>query len=113
MMLCFCLYWGSNSTVLHTVFGIKWDVLLSLPFGNIFKPVLKLQFMAILSLPLILYRGSSLKVKLPKWVGYSLYPAHLVLLILMEGMNADGWEAVYHRMMGLVVNPVLRLLNIG
>ena len=112
MMLCFCLYWGSSSTALNTLFGVDWSGLTGLPFGKIFKPVLKLQFMAILSLPLILWRPP-LHIRLPKWVGYSLYPAHLAVLILLEGMKAGGWDAVYHRLMGLVVTPVLRLLNLG
>ena len=114
MLLCFCMYWGSSSSTLHTVFGMDLSGLTELPFGDIFKPFVKLQTWALLSLPLILWRPPErlAKLRLPKWVGYGLYPAHLLLLLLLEGLQTNGWTAVYHRLMGLAVNPVLSLLGL-
>ena len=43
----------------------------------------------LLSLPLILIRFPR-DIRLPKWVSYSLYPAHLVLLIILK-LFIFGW----------------------
>ena len=45
----------------------------------------------LLSLPLILIRFPR-DIRLPKWVSYSLYPAHLVLLIVLK-LIIFGWTA--------------------
>jgi hypothetical protein len=40
---------------------------------------------ALLSLPLILIRFPR-DLHLPKWLGYAMYPAHLVLLIILKAI---------------------------
>lgn len=39
--------------------------------------------MAILALPLMLVRFPK-DIRMPAWLGYSLYPAHLALLLILE-----------------------------
>ena len=47
------------------------------------KAFMRLETYALLSLPFILVRFPK-DVRLPKWVGYTLYPAHLILLIILK-----------------------------
>jgi hypothetical protein len=56
--------------------------------------------MALLSLPLMLWTIPG-RVRLPRWAGYAIYPAHLVLLIGLEYLMgktvhwehlADAWQ---------------------
>ena len=47
------------------------------------NPWLRLQAWAIAALPLMLLRMKE-RVHLPPWVGYALYPAHLIVLYIME-----------------------------
>ena len=66
------------------LFGIPVDLTklpnwLSLPL----KAFMRLETYALLSLPLILIRFPR-DIRLPKWLGYGLYPAHLVLLIVLK-----------------------------
>ena len=44
---------------------------------------LRLETYALLSLPFILIRFPK-DLRMPKWVSYGIYPAHLVLLILLK-----------------------------
>jgi len=60
------------------------------PFANtgtvlpsLLYPWLRLQTMAILALPLILWPCKK-KLILPAWLGYALYPAHLIVLWVLE-----------------------------
>ena len=53
------------------------------PFGELAAPWLRLQAMAVLALPLMLCRWKK-DVRLPALVGYGAYPAHLVLLWVLE-----------------------------
>lgn len=82
VMIAFCLYWGSSSTVVRSVFGLSLQPLLDSSFRTLFEPWLRLQGLAILSLPLMLIPLP--KMKLPAWVGYALYPLHLVVLLILE-----------------------------
>jgi len=82
VMIAFCLYWGSGSLAVTEFFGLPLQVLPS-PFSQILIPFLKLQGLAILALPLMLIRFPT-DVKLPAFVSYALYPAHLVVLIILE-----------------------------
>ena len=51
--------------------------------GDVFTAFFHLQTLAWLALPLILPHTDS-GVKMPKWLGYGLYPLHLVLLIVLR-----------------------------
>ena len=72
----FCLYWGTSSAQVNSFFGI------SLEFVNrfsLFKSILHLQACAVFALPLILWRPP-FSFRIPKWLSYLLYPAHLLFL---------------------------------
>ena len=105
VMIVFCLYWGSSSSTLKSLFGVDLTGVGDWPLGTMLKPFLKLQAMAVLSLPFMLMRHLPQRLasfRLPKWVSYGLYPAHLLLLIGLECLQSGGVTAVYNRLMGLV-----------
>ena len=83
VMIAFCLYWGSSSSVVSGFFGLSFAGMTRGTFGGIFSSLLRLQGLAILALPLMLIRLPG-RIRLPKWAGYALYPAHLVVLIILE-----------------------------
>ena len=45
--------------------------------------LISLQFLAILALPLMMFRTNS-GIKLPKWFSYAAYPGHLLILWLIK-----------------------------
>ncbi len=79
----FCLYWGSTSFAVTNIWGLSLNALTRSSLGGLFAPFFKLQAFALLALPLMLIPMRR-RFKLPSWVGYAIYPAHLVLLILLE-----------------------------
>lgn len=82
VMVAFCLYWGTGSGLVTDFFGIPLNVVPA-PFSQLTSPFLRTQAMAILALPLMLCTFPR-DVKLPAWVSYGIYPAHLVLLYALE-----------------------------
>ena len=91
-MTAFFLFWGSGYSLIKTLFGIPVD-LAGLPpwLSEPLKAFMRLEAYGLLSLPLILVRFPR-DVRLPKWLGYSLYPAHLVLMIVLK-IVIFGWTA--------------------
>lgn len=81
MMIAFCLYWGSASIAVSQIFG--WRIVLPDLLSPVLSPWTRLQAWAILALPLMLARFRR-NIRLPAWLGYALYPAHLALLYLLE-----------------------------
>ncbi len=84
VMVAYFLFWGCFYSVTKSFFGISFDVnkldpSLSRPLSSL----LRLETYALLSLPLILVRFKK-DLKLPRWVGYLMYPAHLALLYGLE-----------------------------
>lgn len=84
----FCLYWGGSSVGVTHLFGQDVAPLTSSAVGAVISPWLRLQTMAIWALPLMLLPISQ-QVKMPRWVGYALYPLHLVVLIALEAALAQ------------------------
>lgn len=87
--LAYALFWGTSSTAVVSIFGWKlpfltWDGLKQ-PLSAFFK----LQGMVWLSLPLIVIPMKS-GLKMPKWLGYALYPLHLVVLIILRLLLTDA-----------------------
>ena len=84
VMVAFFMFWGTFYGLTKSLFGIPID-LNALPefLSTLLSPFLRLEVYALLSLPLILipFRND---LKIPRWVGYVLYPAHLVLLYALE-----------------------------
>lgn len=92
VMTAFFLFWGSGYGLTKSLFGIPVD-LTNLPpwLSDPLKAFMRLEVYGLLSLPLILVRFPR-DVRLPKWVSYSLYPAHLVLMIVLK-IIIFGWTA--------------------
>ena len=86
VMVSYFLFWGSAYGVTKTLFGIRLN-LNSLPafLSQPLSAFMRLETYGLLSLPLILipFRRD---LKIPRWVGYILYPAHLLLLIALEAI---------------------------
>ncbi len=108
VMIAFCLFWG-NGSVRNEIFGISLAPLTARtnPFSGIFTTLLQLQSLALLSLPLMIWPDevripipTALQAKaqrthlciptrmpsfrMPAWLGYAIYPAHLLLLIALK-----------------------------
>ena len=81
VMIAFCLYWGSASVTVSRIFG--WRIVLPDFLAPLLSPWTRLQAWAILALPLMLARFRR-NVRMPAWLGYALYPAHLAVLYLLE-----------------------------
>ena len=84
VMVSYFLFYGSFFSVTKSLFGWNFDVnsldpSLSKPLSSL----LRMEAYALLSLPFILIRFKK-DLKLPRWVGYALYPAHLALLYGLE-----------------------------
>ncbi len=76
MFTVFCLYWGSASSKVTSLFGLSLAPLTDL---SLFGALFRLQGCALLALPVILWRPA-FTFRIPKWISYAIYPAHLVLL---------------------------------
>lgn len=111
VMIAFCLYWGSTSSTVASMFGYSLHWMNGLPISSMLQPWLRLQALAVLALPLMLIHFPR-DVKMPIWLGYSLYPLHLIALIVMEGqMLPSGWASVGQRFMMLVWEPFIHLFG--
>lgn len=79
--LAFTMYWGSTSFVVRSVFGIEIN------YGNtiamLLSPWLKMQGFAVLALPFILINTNT-GIRINKWISYSLYPLHLIIIGLIQ-----------------------------
>ena len=91
--LAYALFWGSSSSALGSLFGMKLSFLQWPGIGNVLASFFRLQGMVWLSLPLIAIPMNS-RLKLPKWLGYALYPMHLVLLIILRLLGGTDFAAL-------------------
>ena len=83
-MVAYFLFWGSFYGVTKSLFGLTVDLgtlpgFLSQPLSSL----MRMQGYILLALPLILIPFKK-DLKLPRWVGYALYPAHLAVLYALE-----------------------------
>lgn len=88
VMVAFFLFWGSFYGVTRSLFGFplnlnKLPAFLSQPLSSF----LRLETYALLSLPLILIPFRK-DLKMPRWLGYTLYPAHLVVIWVLKALTA-------------------------
>ena len=88
LMVSYFLFWGSFYNVTKGLFGVPLNLsslppFLSLPLSSF----MRLETYALLGLPLILIRFGK-DIRLHRWTGYILYPAHLALLLLLEKIMA-------------------------
>lgn len=80
--LAFSLFWGASSFSVQSILGFP------LPFksgglADLLSPFFKLQGMIWLALPLV-YFPTKTGIHMPKWLGYALYPAHLLIIWLLQ-----------------------------
>lgn len=86
VMIAFCMYWGNTSSSVRDLFGFslqRSDALGQVLNLTIIKRFLKLQALALLALPLMLWRKKE-RTPLPKWVAYAAYPGHLFILWIVQ-----------------------------
>jgi hypothetical protein len=84
VLVLYFLFYGSFFSVTKSFFGLSFDVSRLDP--SLSKPLtslLRLEAYGLLCLPLILIPFRK-DLKLPRWVGYAIYPAHLLLLYGLE-----------------------------
>ena len=84
VLVLYFLFYGSFFSVTKSFFGLSFDVgkldpSLSKPLSSL----LRLETYGLLCLPLILIPFKK-DLKLPRWVGYAIYPAHLLLVLLLK-----------------------------
>ena len=91
--LAYALFWGASSSAIRSIFGVEIPFLDLPGFGTVLKAFFRLQGMVWLSLPLILFR-TNVHFRMPKWLGYGLYPLHLVLLIVLKLLNGVPFETL-------------------
>lgn len=89
--LAYALFWGSTSSTLYSLFGLRLSFLTWPGIGQLLTAFFKLQGMVWLSLPLIAGHTHT-RFKMPQWLGYGLYPLHLVLLIIIKLLNGTTFE---------------------
>ena len=84
VMVSFFLFWGSGYELTRSLFGIPVN-LTGTPawLSGPLKAFLRLETYGLLALPLMLIRFPH-DLRMPKWLSYSLYPAHLVIIILLK-----------------------------
>ena len=87
VMAAFCLYWGNGSASVNQLFGYSLvqqgtltGALMNMGVVRIF---MKLQTLALLSLPLILWQREK-RTPFSKWAAYAAYPGHLLILWIVQ-----------------------------
>lgn len=81
--LAYALFWGASSSAVTNLFGYQLSFLTWPGIGAVLSAFFRMQGMVWLSLPLIAFNTDT-GIKMPKWLGYGLYPMHLVLLIVLR-----------------------------
>ncbi len=83
LWLAFALFWGTTSTLVSSLFGLTIPYPRHGGLYNLITPFFKLQGLIWLALPLV-YFPSKTPFSMPKWLGYSLYPVHLLIIWLIK-----------------------------
>lgn len=89
--LAYALFWGASSSTIYSLFGLRLAFLTWPGIGQVFVGFFRIQGMVWLSLPLIAGH-THIHLKLPQWLGYGLYPLHLLLLIVIKLLNGTPLE---------------------
>lgn len=92
--IAFALFWGSTSQSVSSVLNVPLVFLDWNGVGPILQNVFKLQTMCLLALPLVLI-PTHVQIRMPKWLGYGLYPLHLVVLIAARVICGTGWNIIF------------------
>lgn len=82
-ILAYALFWGGSNTAITQLFGVALPWVGYAPLNNVLSCFLRTQTLVWLAIPLIVL-PTQVRLTLPKWLGYALYPMHLILLILLR-----------------------------
>ncbi|MBQ7454910.1 MAG: hypothetical protein IJS53_00585 [Clostridia bacterium] len=89
VMVAYCLFWGGTVSPEQKFLGLSLNdlfkniPLLSTVFREFSTYFLRIQTLALLAVPLMLWPRRT-RTPLPKWAGYAAYPGHLLILWLVE-----------------------------
>ncbi len=92
-IMAYALFWGSSSSQIASLFGYQLPFLKWPGIGNVFSQFFRLQGMIWLALPLILFNTKT-GLRMPKWLGYGLYPLHLILLIVLRLLSDTPFDVL-------------------
>lgn len=90
VMIAFMLFWGTSYRVTSSIFGMTFDVK-ELPafISSPLSAFMRMETYGLLALPVILWRFQR-DVRMPRWLGYALYPGHLAVIIVLK-IVFFGW----------------------
>lgn len=84
VMTAFFLYWGTMYSLTSSLFGIPVHLdTVPVAVGNILTALLRMETYGLASLAFILPRYGK-NIRLPAWVSYGIYPAHLLIVLLFK-----------------------------
>lgn len=78
--IVFCLFWGENTISVAQLLHIPTEISFLPQARTLLRAISRVQFFAVLALPLMLIPMPKWKVRLPQFVSYALYPAHLLII---------------------------------
>lgn len=91
VMVAYFLFWGASYRVTSSLFGMTVNLNAVPAFlSGPLSAFMRLETYALFSLPFILIRYPKKNLRMKAWLGYGLYPAHLVLLIVLKVLMF-GW----------------------
>ncbi len=92
VLAAFCLFWGSTSSTVTSFCGLSLTGLTKdNPWKALLSPWLKLQTLAVLSLPLIVFPfPKRAGFRMAARLGYALYPLHLFILSVIQYLAAPA-----------------------
>ena len=86
VMIAFFLFWGTSYGITRSYFGIPVNLSVLPSFlSDPLSCFLRMETYALLSLPFILIRFPR-NLPTPLWVGYAMYPAHLLLIMALKAI---------------------------
>ena len=86
VMVAFFLFWGTSYSVTRSYFGIPVNLSVLPSFlSDPLSCFLRMETYALLSLPFILIQFPR-NLPTPLWVGYAMYPAHLLLIMALKAI---------------------------
>lgn len=91
VFLSYALFWGSGSSAVTALFGYPLSFLQWKGLGTVLSAFFRLQGMIWLALPLVVCRMKT-GLRMPRWLGYALYPMHLMLLMVLKLMYGYTFE---------------------
>lgn len=86
VMIAFFLFWGTSYGITRSYFGMPVNLSVLPSFlSDPLSCFLRMETYALLSLPFILIRFPK-NLPTPLWVGYAMYPAHLLLIMALKAI---------------------------